>query len=1513
MCINSDLFTIFWEMEFLSLFKAFSLLLLSSLSFFCLASDAINLSKDERLFIKNNPIITLGGGESFEPFLFKNSDGTISGYDREVANLIEQKTGLKINFELGVWNKIQARAKSGELDGISTAAMTEERRKTYNYSDPYLTYSAVVIVNRANPKKIYKKEDTQFKKAAVQRGNVGFERLTKSLENVDIVYYDDIHSVLNAVVNNQVDFTILDESAFYIANMQGSSPFISTSFVIGEQQSIYFALTKKKPLLASIFSKALSNIGPYQLAHTKRHWFNAQNKKSLNFSEEEKAYLHKKEKILLCINPDFYPIESNQNGLHIGISADFFKAFQEQLSLPFQVIETDSWSQSLKAIKNGDCDLLPTAMKTPLREQYLNFTPPYLFLPLVIATKNKVPFIQSLSILNNYRIGIVKDYAYSELLQQQLPKINIIEVDNLQAGLTKVKNGELFGVIDTLPSISHQFQSGQFTTLKITGKFDQEWLLSIAVRKDEPILQSIFSKLVNSLDEDAQQIAFNKYISVNYESFVDYSITFKVIGFFLILLFIILFWNQRIQTAKKSLDKRYRKLEHIKDNIQENENRLKIVLAHSHIGNWELNVHDLTARCSLIHDQIFGYDSQSPQWTYGLFISHIFPDDKKEIEQKFQAAIKHKTNINYECRIIRKDGAIRWVYGSGGQEVDSDGEVTVISGILQDITDRKLTEIGKSQHHAELQGIFNALPDIYFRMTLDGLIVDYHAQHEKQLYLDPKDFIGKPMQSVLPPDIGNLFQKTLDDIAHVDNTLVFTYQLSLNDELLHFEARLKKISNNDQVICVIRDITDAVKSTEFLAASEQRFRSIFEQAAIGVALVNIDTGQFIRVNQRLAEMLGYRIEELTNGKSFLDITHPDDIENSQHYANKIHNGQPNKHAKHNGVTIVKRYLHKKGYSIWVEITVSPSIKLDGLSPPVIAVIQDISERKKSEEELKLAATVFTHAAEGIVITDEKGSIIDINGTFTTTTGYSREEIIGKNPRFLSSGRQSPDFYEKMWASLNTKGYWSGEIWNRRKNNEIYAEMLNISSVKNVDGEICNYVGLFTDITVMKQHQQQLEHTAHYDLLTNLPNRTLLSDRLSQAMAHSRRHEKSLAVVFLDLDGFKAVNDKHGHAIGDELLVALSISMKGALREGDTLARIGGDEFVAVLADLDKVEDCEPVLDRLLSATSAPIIIGDLVLNISSSIGVTLYPQDNVDTDLLMRHADQAMYAAKESGKNHYHLFDTAQDDAVKIQREKLESIRNALDTQQFVLYYQPKVNMRTGRVIGVEALIRWRHPTQGLLNPIEFLPVIENSPMSIELGEWVIEAALIQIEQWQNMGLDLPVSTSVNIAATQLQQPDFTKKLAALIAAHPNVEPYFLELEVLETSALDDVYHVSKIMKECIALGVKFALDDFGTGYSSLTYLRRLPASLIKIDQSFVRDMLDDPDDLAIVEGVIALANSFKREVIAEGVETIEHGTALLQLGCELAQGYGIAKPMPANEIPAWVEAWKPDKNWQHT
>lgn len=577
----------------------------------------------------------------------------------------------------------------------------------------------------------------------------------------------------------------------------------------------------------------------------------------------------------------------------------------------------------------------------------------------------------------------------------------------------------------------------------------------------------------------------------------------------------------------------------------------------------------------------------------------------------------------------------------------------------------------------------------------------------------------------------------------------------------------------------------------------------------------------------------------------------------------------------------------------------------------VAVIEDITDRRKEEEALQLAASVFSTAHEGILITDIHGSVINVNEAFTRITGYSRNEMLGKNPSMLSSGLQDANFYHNMWCQLNDHGRWYGEIWNRRKNGEVYAEMLSINAVRNREGMVQHYVAMFSDITSIKEYQDQLEHIAHFDALTNLPNRVLLSDRLHQGMAQVTRSGKKLAVVFLDLDGFKSINDHYGHDSGDELLKVLSQRMKNCLRSMDTLARIGGDEFVAVLLDLPDIKASESTLTRLLSVASDPVFFGENTVQVSASIGVTFYPQDdNLDADQLQRQADQAMYQAKLAGKNRYHVFDTLHDRSMRGHLEKVDHISLALTAHQLVLYYQPKVNMRTGEVVGVEALIRWQHPQKGLLAPADFLPAVEDHPLAIDIGEWVIDTALSQIEQWRHDGLELPVS--INIGARQLQHPDFVERLKLIMNDHASIPPHYLEIEVLETSALEDIDLISVVIESCQELGVSFALDDFGTGYSSLTYLKRLSVKMLKIDKSFVRDMLYDRDDLSILEGVIGLANAFRRKVIAEGVETVEHGEMLLQLGCDLAQGYGIARPMPADKIYEWITSWRPPMIWEN-
>lgn len=604
---------------------------------------------------------------------------------------------------------------------------------------------------------------------------------------------------------------------------------------------------------------------------------------------------------------------------------------------------------------------------------------------------------------------------------------------------------------------------------------------------------------------------------------------------------------------------------------------------------------------------------------------------------------------------------------------------------------------------------------------------------------------------------------------------------------------------------------------------------------------------------------------------------------------------------HRGITFEEDILHytRSGTPYWVHTCCIPIGEEHGVAPGFIAIMANISDRKNSERGLRIAASVFDRSHEAIVITDRNNRILDVNPSFSRITGYLRDEVLGLNPAILSSGRHSREYYQTMWQSIEKTDHWRGEIWNRRKNGEEYVELLSISRVHLEEPGQYYHVAAFTDITALKNHARELDRAANYDDLTGLPNRQLLEERLRTARAHADRQQRSLSVCYLDLDGFKGVNDRLGHAIGDQALRTLAERLTRTLRSGDTVARIGGDEFVLLLQS-----DCqEAVYQRILGCIGDPITVDNETINLTASLGITRYPDDNTDEDGLIRHADQAMYSAKEKGRNQFHFFDPLLDAHRRQRREQLTEISRALENHEFELHFQPQVRINDGTVIGFEALIRWNHPQKGMISPGSFLPTVENSHLEVPLGQWVLREAIHQLNRWLEAGENLAVS--INISARHLMDRSFADFLGSYLHSHTDLDPALITLEVLESTALEDTNRAGNVLDHCRQLGLKVALDDFGTGFSSLTYLRTLPVDVIKIDQSFVRNMLDDAGDRAIVESVIFLAQRFSYPVLAEGVETMEQARNLRHMGCDYVQGYGFARPMPAGEVLDWVNHWK--------
>ena len=689
-----------------------------------------------------------------------------------------------------------------------------------------------------------------------------------------------------------------------------------------------------------------------------------------------------------------------------------------------------------------------------------------------------------------------------------------------------------------------------------------------------------------------------------------------------------------------------------------------------------------------------------------------------------------------------------------------------------------------------------------------------------------------------------------------------------------------------------------------MSTTDLIFEHSFENAAVGMAHLSLQ-GTWLRVNRKLCEITGYSAQELLD-LTFKGITHPDDLARDLVYLEQLLS------RKISGYETEKRYLRKDGNIIWVALQVCIVFGADGNPAYGISVIQDITQRKQTELETAVThqryLALFEQMPEGVLLVGSELRVIGHNQEALRQLKYQEEQLLSLHI-FDIEAMDDLDAIEVRRLRILASGRDDFESIYRTADGDLLHVEVSVKLVNLLDGQLM-YQVLFRDISEKKHAAQLIERMAYSDQLTGLANRSLLGDRLQQAMMAAHRRSQLLAVVFLDLDGFKVINDQHGHQTGDLLLRALAQRMKEGLREGDTLARLGGDEFVAVFQDIPDAQASLQTLTRLLTVCSQPVHVGNLSLKVTASLGVTFYPQsEDVDADQLLRQADQAMYQAKLSGKNRYHVFDAEKDRTARGHHASVERVRMALQEQEFVLHYQPKVNMKTRAVVGVEALIRWQHPVEGLLAPGMFLPLIENHRLSVEVGEWVIRQALVQLAEWQSQGVQIPIS--VNISAMQIQQQDFFARLQACMQEFPGLQPNSLQLEILETSALEDLEQVARFVGQCKHLGVDFALDDFGTGYSSLTYLKRLPVAIVKIDQSFVRDMLLDQDNMSILDGVLWIMRRLQRSVIAEGVETLAHGRALMDLGCELAQGYGIAKPMPVANLPAWMQAWENDLDWK--
>ncbi|WP_373975292.1 EAL domain-containing protein [Chitinibacter sp. SCUT-21] len=810
----------------------------------------------------------------------------------------------------------------------------------------------------------------------------------------------------------------------------------------------------------------------------------------------------------------------------------------------------------------------------------------------------------------------------------------------------------------------------------------------------------------------------------------------------------------------------------------------------------------------------------------------------------------------------------------------NDAMIAIATQINQQLTDLRNKTV---QYESTLQ----AIPDLLFELSEKGQYLQIHTRNPQLLY-EQSALIGKNIHDVLPKAAAQIVQHSIQQAISYGSDSGAIIELDLPHGHCLFELNSTRLPHPDgRLSCLMlsRDITQAYNSRQLILRQNKLHTLIIETSIDGFWLID-QNGLIIEVNQAYLNLSGFTRDEVIGQP----ISRFDSTQTQEQIADNL------AILRERGAINFETQQRKRTGELWdLDVSAGYLDLEDGL---FFAFLRDISERKRQNEQLRLWERIFAQTTEGLVLTDTSEKILLVNTAFTTVTGYRKEELLGQRPSILASGRHDSKYYQQMHHSLNTLGHWQGEIWNRRKNGVVYPEWLIINSIRNDKNEITHYVGLLRDISVQKANEEQIRWLANYDALTHLPNRNLLSERATHALIQAQRQAEPLTLMYLDLDHFKHINDTLGHAAGDELLMQITQCLTQALREQDTIARQGGDEFVLLLPGVEQ-SGAITVAKKILQSVNRPIRLGSHELFVTSSIGIAIYPVDGSDFGTLSSHADAAMYKAKSEGRNCFRLY-TPEMQSTSERRLKLESaLRNALAHHELHLLYQPQIDLHTGLVCGAEALLRWNSQEFGPVSPAEFITLAEDNGLILEIGEWVLRQAMQQLKEWINMGLS-PLCIAVNVSALQFKQENLIA-IIQQVMHESQIETQFLELELTESVAMDDPEYIITKMHELSRIGVKLAIDDFGTGYSSLSYLKTLPIDKLKIDQSFVRDLLSDPDDAAIIQTIIEMAKVLGYITIAEGVENEEQKQLLQKLGCTQIQGYLLGKPMSASDFANWL------------
>lgn len=1110
-------------------------------------------------------------------------------------------------------------------------------------------------------------------------------------------------------------------------------------------------------------------------------------------TEKERAWLKQHPVIRLGVDPQWPPFEYLDEGEYKGLAADYIRLISARLGVEMVTIPNLTWSEVLQAAKSRDVDLLPAAMPTDNRRQYLEFTSTYLNFPMVIISQRDRRAVGGLSALRGSSVGVVNQYVSHELLIKNHPELDLVATTTLAQGLEKLALGQIDYFVGNLASATYMIRELGLTNLQVAAHTPYSFQLGMAVRKDWPELVSILNKSLMTISDrqhrSVQSSWFTLPTAVEESLLALVTAVLAVVVVCVLMIIFSLVWVGRLR-----IEVSQRKQAEVA--LRQNEAKLLDSQRIARIGSWQWCPATRVANWSDEVFRILGISSGESEFTFDNFLERVPRDDRTDVRIAIERALDLGSRICLEHRIMLDSGELRYVELQGRLQP----EIGRLDGTIQDITERKRIELffrGLSEDVVGLSG------EKYFKAMVSFLCRSFGCSYA---------IIGK----LLSDTAGEV--RTLAVYAKGEYLDNFNYQLA--------NTPCENVAQNRT--CVYP------QGIQQLFPSDQMLVEMGVDSYAGVPLHDT-TGQCLGLVVLLDDKPLKRIESVG---SLLQIT-------STHISAEL-------------------------------------------------------QRQILVSQLQTTASVFENTREGILITDADRCVVKVNRGFTEITGFSESEVIGLKPdELFCASHHDGHFIEQLWWQVNQTGAWQGEVWNRNQQGVVFPCLQSIAQVTDEEGQVQQYISVFTDITEQKRSEERIQYLAHYDVLTGLPNRILFNDRLKHAIERATRQETMLGVLFIDLDRFKYVNDTLGHDQGDSLLKLVATRLNACVRQVDTVARLGGDEFTILLEDIERPDMLASIADKIQLSLNQPIDLGGHQAAVGCSIGLSVFPEDGCSSDQMLKHADTAMYSAKQSGRNTYAFYSPELSQSSHEHFRLEQELRKAIEQQHLVLQYQPLIETDNHRVVIVEALVRWQRPDGELVPPDKFIPLAEETGLMVPMGEWILNSACAQARRWNKQGLDIKVA--VNISGIQIMRRDFVGQVERALTAS-GLSPSLLELEVKESYVMNTSDGgVIEALTKLRELGVTISIDDFGVGYSSLSYLKQLPVDVLKIDRSFISDIPEDQDYEKIASAIIAMAKNLGLKVVAEGVETDQQMHFLQARGCDLAQGDFIARPMLPSEAEAFL------------